>query len=101
MWPTGHEKFDLFLASRLKDGELRPIDPPQVKSVRVQIRPAVIREDLSPAARAVYDRLISGTYEVDLDGLIDALLSRFEDGSEAVTEGGPPGRAPASLSSAR
>lgn len=55
---------------------------------------------LSPAARAVHDRLISGTYEIDLDRLADALLARFETGAvvpccteaeaEAVAAGEPP-----------
>jgi hypothetical protein len=44
---------------------------------------------LSPAARAVQDRLISGTYEIDLERLAEALLARFEAGalSAAVAVG--------------
>lgn len=53
---------------------------------------------LSPAARAVRDRLISGTYELDLERLADALLARFETGaiSPCCTEAGaePDGEPP-------
>lgn len=33
---------------------------------------------LSPAARAVYERLRDGTFEIDVERLADALLARFE-----------------------
>lgn len=33
---------------------------------------------LSPAARAVYERLRNGTFEIDVERLADALLARFE-----------------------
>jgi hypothetical protein len=82
---------------------------------------AAQRAALSPAARAVYERLVSGTYEIDLERLADALLARFETASAgcarpAASPGGetrnPPDPAPdtpkdppedpdASLSSAR
>ena len=46
---------------------------------------------LSPAARAVYERLVSGTYEIDLERLADALLARFETAAPccARVAGGP------------
>ena len=46
---------------------------------------------LSPAARAVYERLVSGTYEIDLERLADALLARFETASAccALAAAGP------------
>jgi hypothetical protein len=40
---------------------------------------------LSPAARAVYERLVSGTYEIDLERLADALLARFETASSCCS----------------
>lgn len=42
---------------------------------------AVDRAALSPAARAVHDRLASGTFEIDVDRLADALLDELEAGA--------------------
>lgn len=75
------------------------------------IRPEVAPERLSPAARAVYERMVEGTYEVDLDDLADALLPSFDDDPDPVSSASPLSPAapvssggvciPVSLSSAR
>jgi hypothetical protein len=58
---------------------------------------AIQQAALSPAARAVYERLVRGTYEIDLERLADALLARFETGPVccALASAGSSGACPA------
>lgn len=47
---------------------------------------AIDRAALSPAARAVHDRLVSGTFEIDVERLADALLAELEAGADRAPE---------------
>lgn len=37
----------------------------------------VVQSPMSPAARAVFERLVNGTFQVDLEGLADAMLDEL------------------------
>ncbi|WP_428269707.1 hypothetical protein [Haliangium sp.] len=61
------------------------------------------RATLSPRAQSVYDRLVDGTFALDLDRVTEALGVQLLGHSPAQTEGDHSAleRAPASLSRAR